>query len=109
MIRVEIDPVSEIKPLMLIDRGPLKRIRGISASCRLPRHVAERQRDTALKEIEGSVEADVEIRLLHDVPGNGPGSFLFLAAESERVVAGFSSLGERGKRAEDVAKGTAKT
>ena len=47
---------------------------------------------------------DAEITVLYDVPANGPGSFLFLVAESERGVAGFSSLGKRGKRAEEVAR-----
>ena len=47
---------------------------------------------------------DAEIVVLDNVPGSGPGSFFFLVAESEKVIAGFSSLGERGKSAEEVAK-----
>jgi len=106
VIRVEIDPVSLLKPLTLVDRGPLKRICGLSASSRLPRHVAERQRDSALARIEREIRTDVQIDLLQDVPGIGPGSFLILTAESEKAIAGFSSLGKRGKRSEDVAKET---
>ena len=47
---------------------------------------------------------DAEIKVLYDVPANGPGSFLFLVAESEGAIAGFSSLGRKGKRAEEVAE-----
>jgi RNA 3'-terminal phosphate cyclase (ATP) len=46
---------------------------------------------------------DAEITVLDNVPSNGPGSFLFLLAEYERALAGFSSLGVRGKPAEQVA------
>jgi RNA 3'-terminal phosphate cyclase (ATP) len=42
--------------------------------------------------------------VLDNVPGSGPDSFFFLVAEYEKVIAGFSSLGERGKPAEEVAK-----
>ncbi len=101
---VDIKPASELKPITLIDRGPLKRIRGISATSRLPSHVAERQKEYARKRIEKEFRVDVEIDIHLDVPANGPGSFFFLRAECERAVAGFSSLGERGKRAEDVAR-----
>ena len=44
-----------------------------------------------------------EITILPDPPSKGPGSVLFLVTESEGAVAGFSSLGRRGKRAEEVA------
>jgi RNA 3'-terminal phosphate cyclase (ATP) len=50
------------------------------------------------------MKVDTEITLLPDVPGNGTGSFLFLVAESEKAIAGFSSLGKRGKPAEEVAR-----
>jgi RNA 3'-terminal phosphate cyclase (ATP) len=104
ILHVEIKPVQEFKPVSLIDRGPLKKIRGLSATSHLPRHVGERQRDYALRRIEKELKMDPEVNVLHDVPANGPGSFFFLVAESEGAIAGFSSLGERGKRAEEVAK-----
>ena len=104
ILHVEIKPVQELRPILLIDRGRLKKIRGTSAISHLPRHVGERQKDEALRRIETELKMDAEIKVLYDVPANGPGSFFFLVAESEGAVAGFSSLGERGKRAEDVAK-----
>jgi RNA 3'-phosphate cyclase len=104
IVHVDVKPVSELKPIALIDRGSLRKIRGISATSHLPKHVGERQKDYAVRRIEKELNVDAEIRVLFDVPANGPGSFLFLVAESEGAIAGFSSLGAKGKRAEDVAR-----
>jgi RNA 3'-terminal phosphate cyclase (ATP) len=104
IIHVEMKATPNLEPIALLERGSLKRIRGLSATSHLPEHVGERQRDEALKTIEKEMRVDTEITLLPDVPGNGPGSFLFLAAESEKAIAGFSSLGQRGKPAEEVAR-----
>jgi RNA 3'-terminal phosphate cyclase (ATP) len=102
-IQLKINPVHELKPIYLVDRGSLKKIRGISAISNLPKHVAERQKEQALRRIQMELKNDAEITILYDVPSNGPGSFLFLLAEYEKTFGGFSSLGERGKPAEKVA------
>jgi RNA 3'-phosphate cyclase len=102
-IQLEINPVHEFKAISLVERGLLKKIRGISAISNLPKHVAERQKEQALKRIQRELKIDAEITLLYDVPSTGIGSFLFLVAEYEKALAGFSSLGARGKPAEKVA------
>lgn len=100
-IRVKIEPVRDIAPIQLRDRGRLKRISGVSAVANLPVSIAERQRDRALKRlIERGFEANIEIVQAESI---GLGSFLFLLAEFENVLSGFSSLGARGKPAETVA------
>jgi RNA 3'-phosphate cyclase len=104
IVRAEIDSISELKPIALVERGQLNRIRGLSASSSLPRHVVERQRDHAIRKIRDEIGREPEIELTDQVPGEGPGSFLFLVVESEKARAGFSSLGARGKRAEKVAE-----
>jgi RNA 3'-phosphate cyclase len=104
ILHVEVEPVRELRPISLIERGPLKKIRGISATSHLPRHVGERQKDYALRKIEEELNMEAEVQVLYDVPANGAGSFFFLLAESQRGIAGFSSLGERGKTAEEVAE-----
>ena len=48
-----------------------------------------------------NLEAEIEIR---EVSSIGPGTYVFLLAEFENSVAGFSALGERGKQAEKVAQ-----
>jgi len=87
---------------IVLDRPfKLKRVIGISASSRLPEHIRVRQRRQLLRRLEkAGIEA--EIGLL-DVPALNPGSLVFLCAQGKESVAGFSSLGARGKRAELVA------
>jgi RNA 3'-terminal phosphate cyclase (ATP) len=103
VIQVEVQPSPSLGPVSLLERGSVKRIRGFSAASLLPRHVAERQRQEALRRIEKEMKMTAEITILPDPPSRGPGSFLLLVAESEGALAGFSSLGRRGKRAEEVA------
>ncbi len=102
-IQLRIDPVGGLKPISLADRGSLKEVHGISAISHLPKHVAERQKEQALRKIQGQLKIEAEIITSYDVPSNGPGSFLFLLAEYEKTFAAFSSLGAKGKRAEKVA------
>jgi RNA 3'-terminal phosphate cyclase (ATP) len=104
IVHVEIRPSSGLKSISLIDRGPLMRIHGVSATTNLPRHIAKRQKDDALRRIREALGMDAEITIHYNAPAHGAGSFLFLVAESEKAIAGFSSLGEKGKRAEEVAK-----
>jgi RNA 3'-terminal phosphate cyclase (ATP) len=101
-IRLKISPVHEFKPISLVDRGRLEKIRGLSAISHLPKHVGERQRKQALKRIREELKIDGEIILLSDIPSNEPGSFVFIRADYEQALAGFSSLGSRGKLAEIV-------
>ena len=93
IFHVDVKPVRELKPIMLTDRGLLKKIRGLSATSRLPRHVAERQRDYALRRIEKEFRMDAEIEVLYDVPSDGPGSFFLLIVESEKDDRRVFSIG----------------
>lgn len=103
VIQMGIQPSPSLRAITLLERGPLKKIRGLSGASLLPKHVTERQREEALRRIERELKLEAEITMLPHAPSRGPGSFLFLVAESEKAVAGFSSLGRRGKRAEEVA------
>jgi RNA 3'-terminal phosphate cyclase (ATP) len=104
IVHVEIDPCSELKPVSLCERGRLKKVFGLSATSNLPDHVAQRQRDYALRRLEKELMITAEIEVISGIPANGPGSFFFLVAQSEGAIAGFSSLGEKGKPAENLAK-----
>jgi len=94
--------LSPLTPLDLTERGRLKRLRGISASSNLPSHIVQRQRRHA-EELLRRWGFDPQIEVM-DAPSPGKGTCVFLIAEYENVVAGFSSLGARGKRAEAVAE-----
>ncbi|KAF0217242.1 MAG: RNA 3'-terminal phosphate, partial [Geobacteraceae bacterium] len=103
-VRAEIVPTKGLKPLRVAERGRVINVRGYSAVGNLPLSIAERQRDAALERIHGRLlhfKEGIGIELLQ-APTPGQGTFLFLRAEAEHSVAGFTALGERGKRAEAV-------
>jgi RNA 3'-terminal phosphate cyclase (ATP) len=94
---------SRILPgLDLTVRGRLVRVRGVSASSNLPKHIRVRQERSALQVLRSNgINARLEVV---DAPAKGQGTVVFLWAEFENTVAGFTSLGELGKPAEQVAK-----
>ena len=103
-IRATISPVKLLKPLTIPGRGSIVEMRGYSGVGNLPLTIAERQKKSALEKVCPEVKelrSAVDIELL-DVPAQGQGTFLFLLSKSEKSIAGFASLGERGKRAEIV-------
>jgi RNA 3'-terminal phosphate cyclase (ATP) len=108
-IRVEVFPSEVIRPLNTIQRGRIVRLRGFSGVGNLPLTIAERQRRALLERIHPLIidlrcPADIE---LLEAPTPGEGTFLFLCVESENSIAGFTSLGEKGKRAEAVGEDVA--
>jgi len=105
-VRVEIIPSGKIKGMGFLVRGEIKNLRGISGVGNLPLSIAERQKDEALK-LLASEGLKAEIETL-SVLTPGQGTFMFLGAETDYCLAGFSSLGERGKRAELVGEEAAK-
>ncbi len=102
MVRATVQGAGEIAGLDLRARGALLRVRGLSVSSNLPKHIRERQERAALQALRsGGVNARID---LLDAPSKGQGTAVFLWAEFENALAGFSSLGERGKPAERVAE-----
>ena len=92
----------ELHGLDLVQRGSLLRIRGMSASSNLPKHIRTRQESAALQALRSrGVNARID---QVDAPSKGQGTTVFLWAESENASAGFTSLGELGKPAERVAE-----
>jgi RNA 3'-terminal phosphate cyclase (ATP) len=116
-VRAEIVPAKEIKPLKAMERGDVLRLVGYSGVGNLPMSIAERQRKALIEKIflptiptcpplqekcaGGFEKLPVDIKLLN-VSTPGQGTFVFLKSENEHSVAGFASLGERGKKAEGV-------
>jgi RNA 3'-terminal phosphate cyclase (ATP) len=98
--------LASLGPLDLSERGSIVRVRGLSASSNLPKHIRVRQERAALQSLRSNgVNARVDVV---DAPSKGQGTVVFLWAESENAVAGFTSLGERGKPAEQVAEEAAR-
>ena len=99
-VRAIVQPASALSPLRLTSRGPLRRIRGISAVANLNVSVAERQRDQALRRLTKVSEA-IEIEILR-LSSPSKGALFLLLAEFENSQCCFQGLGARGKPAEHV-------
>jgi RNA 3'-terminal phosphate cyclase (ATP) len=96
-------PAKDIKPIKIIERGEILRLSGYSGVSNLSLHIAERQKKSATEKIysEAAGLPPVDMKIV-ETPALGQGTFVFLKAESENSVAGFTSIGERKKRAEVV-------
>ncbi|MBI4681781.1 MAG: RNA 3'-terminal phosphate cyclase [Nitrospirae bacterium] len=99
-VSFRIHPVTTIRGMDLTLRGPLLSVHGQSGVSNLPLSIAERQKMSVIKNI---YPAEAEMQVM-EVPSYGQGTFVFLKGEYEHALAGFSSLGERGKPAEEVGK-----
>ena len=103
VVGVKIAPVEELKSIDLSTRGRPRKIFGISGTSNLPAHIALRQKERAQRRIEGRLGLVPNIQIMDKAPSSGQGTVLFLFLESEGGLSGFSALGRRGKRAEEVA------
>jgi len=91
-----------VAPVHFTERGELRHIDGVSAtSSKLPEHIAERQSSQVLAQLAkagrtGSIEQA-------SWDADCPGTAVFVRAVFARSVAGFCSLGKKGKPAQRVA------
>jgi len=109
-VRAEIFLPKNIRPLKALRRGKILKLKGYSGVGNLPLSIAERQRSALLDKVYSEIrdlKCPVEIEL-QNVSTPGQGTFVFLRSESENSMAGFTSLGERGKKAEVVGAEAAK-
>jgi RNA 3'-phosphate cyclase len=93
---------ADLKPLVLAQRGPLQSVTGLSSIANLPFSIAHRQREAALRELRKTgldKQANIAIGVL-DSPQNGTTCFVRL--QYEQGLAGYYSLGARGKPSEVV-------
>jgi RNA 3'-terminal phosphate cyclase (ATP) len=105
-ITAEVSPCGKLHALSFIKRGEIKKVSGISAVSSLPMSIADRQRKAALQIIDQSgFKAKIETL---EVASYSPGTFVFLESKTKDCVAGFYSLGERGKKAETVGEEAAR-
>jgi RNA 3'-terminal phosphate cyclase (ATP) len=103
-IRADIFPAVRVTPLLITRRGRLLGFSGYSGVGNLPFSIAERQRNAFLNKLLAVMEElkePLNIDLL-EVTTPGKGTFIDIAAIFEHSIAGFTSLGDRGKKAESV-------
>jgi len=93
-------------PLDWTRRGRLTRVWGISAASNLPEHIIRRQKAQALETLrKAGLRAEIEEA---EAPATGFGTVVFLVAEYERGIGGFTAYGALRKPAERVAEEAAR-
>ena len=102
VMELRVKPADRLLPLHLTRSGHLLGVRGLSAVANLPLEIAERQANRA-SHLLNSVTPEAEIEIT-ELPAGSTGTVLILLAEFEYSRACFFALGERGKRAEQVAE-----
>jgi RNA 3'-terminal phosphate cyclase (ATP) len=96
--QIEAEQIHEFGP----KRGELKQISGVAVASSLPARIAQRMRNRAANLLaEAGLPAAIEPQRVRSV---SPGAGIFLTAEYEASIAGFSALGKKGKPSEHVAE-----
>jgi len=99
-IAADVGPAGKLAPVDFAGRGELLELRCVSAVSNLPMSIAQRQADAVTRYLsERNIGVGMETR---ESPSPGQGTYVYLSARYENITAGFSALGERGKRAEVV-------
>ncbi len=101
---VKIDPASELKPLEIVDRGPIRSQQATAVVAGLPRTIGERELAVVAAQMGWPAES-LEVR--HLPSGHGQGNVLLLKVESDALTEVFTGFGQRGIPAEVVAAGVA--
>ena len=107
VVEAEIRPSGRLEPLRARSMGEIRTVRGVSLCGGLPRHVAERQAESARRVLEEEgLEAEIAVRVSSGRRAPlSPGSAVGLWVDSRpKAFMGSSALGERGKPAERVGK-----
>ena len=100
VIKVTIQPPSELNPLELTNRGqPRGKIARVLIA-NLPRNIAERELDVIAQRLSWPPSS----LKIESVSSRGPGNVVLLEVESEHITEVFTGFGERGVRAETVAE-----
>ncbi len=101
--RVSVRP-APLSPLHLLERGEVRRRQATALIAQVPYDVARRELETVGR-VLGWEESERRVEELKR--SAGPGNVLSLEIESEHVTEVFTAFGERGVRAEDVARAAA--
>src|SRR5690606_20157915 len=98
-LRVRLRPCAEPAPLSLLERGELRRASVEAFVANLPATIARRE----VNVIDGMLALDD--RQVHEIESAGPGNVMFVALECDHVTEVFTGFGQRGLRAEAIARG----
>jgi RNA 3'-terminal phosphate cyclase (ATP) len=100
-ITVRIRANGKLAPIVLTEHGDLHKAWGMAAVSNLPSHIAQRMANRAASVLK-SAGITARIEAAH-VEATGPGAGIFLFAEYEHSLAGFTAYGRKGLLSEQVA------
>lgn len=98
-VQVQLQPVPTLRPLELLERGPVLRWRARALVANLHENIAARE----LKVLAQRLKLSRAALSLEVVPSVGPGNIVLVEAETPTVTEVFSAVGEKGLAAEQVA------
>jgi RNA 3'-terminal phosphate cyclase (ATP) len=99
-IEVSIEPAATLSGIDLLERGQIKKRLARAMVARLPRSIGERE----LKVVQDRLAWDRSHLQVEEVKDSrGPGNALIIEIESENITEVFTSFGQRGVPAEEVA------
>ncbi|HXW37767.1 MAG TPA: RNA 3'-terminal phosphate cyclase [Nitrososphaerales archaeon] len=108
IVESNIEPSYGVKPLHAVDPPKIAEVRLQSRCSALPRHVAQRQADSALSLLKESGIVPTETVLAVE-EADSPGSSAVISSVGESAALGGDAIGRRGRRAEEVGREAAET
>lgn len=114
IVRAHIEPIEKLQALRLTEPGRVVHVAGVAHCVRLQANIATRMAHAASKALIKAGHAKVDIRAESYPPTQdphlGPGTGITIWAETESGgILGASSLGKRGKPADQVGREAAET
>ena len=103
-VRVEIHPAPRLNPLHLRERGRTIRQRVRACVAGLPPDIARREIDAASRVLKWKNQTGEVVELPED---RGPGNVVLIDVDSEHATELFTGFGQKGVRAEEVARAAA--
>jgi RNA 3'-terminal phosphate cyclase (ATP) len=104
-IAMEVQPIKKLKTVSLLERGDIRSIYGAVYLLGLPLHIAEREISVLARKLKVSETAFEVMPYGREV---GPGNIISVSVDSDNVCEVFTAYGQKGVKAEIVAKGIVK-
>ncbi len=100
-VRVDIQPISRLQPLEILERGILRRQYAQVLLAHLPQHIAQRELAVIQQRLD---YAESQLQIQEIKSAYGPGNVVNIIIESEQITECFTAFGKRGLPAEQVAE-----
>lgn len=104
-IDFEVQPIKKLKPVSLLERGNIRSIYGSVYLLGLPLHIAEREISVLARKLKVS---ETGFEVMPYGREYGPGNIISVSVDSDNICEVFTTYGQKGVKAELVAKGIVK-